>query len=103
MVLLRDFNVHSPEWNIHSGEKRDAARLVKLIESYNLILNNEEGKEMWLTQAEITSIIDLAVTTRDIRNIDMWVIDDELTTPSDHEVIVGDFADLKREVGRMWH
>lgn len=40
VILLRDINVQSPEWNLHCGEKREAAGIEALIEEYNLILNN---------------------------------------------------------------
>lgn len=44
VVLLRDFNGHSPEWNINCGERGDAVRLERLVEAYDRIMNNEPVK-----------------------------------------------------------
>lgn len=75
VILLGDFNAHSSEWNLHSGEKRDAAGLEALIEGYNPTLNNEPGEATNPTQRRITSITDLTSTTRDVGVLDTWIID----------------------------
>lgn len=76
MVLLGDFNAHSPEWNVHYGEKREAVGVEKFVGAYNIILNNEPEKALPPTRRKMTSIIDLTFTTPDIGAPNMWVIDD---------------------------
>lgn len=49
----------------------------------------------------MTSILNLTFRTPDICTLNILVIDDELTTPSDYKVIVGDLADPEREAGSM--
>lgn len=41
-VLLNDFNKHSPQWNLHGREKRDATRLEAFIKAHDLIFNEGE-------------------------------------------------------------
>lgn len=72
IVILRgNFNVHSPDWNIHCGERTDATGLEGLVDTYNLILNIEPGKATRPTQRKITSIINLTFTTHDIGVLNM--------------------------------
>lgn len=71
------------------------------METSNLILYNEYGKAKRSKQRKIISIIDLTFTTPDIDMLDTLVIDSELTTPSDHEVLVCDQADQEGEAGSM--
>lgn len=47
------------------------------------------------------SIIDLTFTTLELRILDPWVIEKELATPSDHERIVFDMANLYETVSSM--
>ena len=61
-----------------------------------LILNNEPGA---ITRPGVThagSIIDLTFTTIEMGFLDFWAIEEDLPTPSDHELIVFEFPDLKR-------
>lgn len=84
IILLGDFNVHSPEWNIHYGERRDTSGFEALMERNDLILNNEPGMTTRLTQRNTTPIIDLTFTTLVITALEVWIINDELSTLSDH-------------------
>lgn len=40
VIFLENFNVHSLEWNVHCRQRRDAAGPERLVDTYNLILNN---------------------------------------------------------------
>lgn len=80
VVLLRDINAHSPQWNVHCRERRDTAGLKTLIEEYNLICNNKPGRAIRLTRGQITSIIDPTFTTSELSALDCWVIDKKLAT-----------------------
>lgn len=71
------------------------------MERHNLILTNEPGKATRHTRRDTTSIIDLTFTTTEIRVLDTWIIDDELSTPSDYEVMVCYLANVDETVERM--
>lgn len=101
MVLLEDFNAHSLKWNLHYGERRDAARLKTLIEKHDLIQNNKPGVVTRPTCNSRISIIDLTFTTPNIRTLNACVIDEELSTPSNHEVVVCDLTQPVETVGGM--
>lgn len=70
VILLGDFNAHSPKWNLHFGERSNAAGLEALVDRHDLILNNELGMVTRPTQRNTTSIIDLTFTTQEIRVLD---------------------------------
>lgn len=78
VVILGDDNAHSLKWNLHCGERRDAAGLETLIKRHGLILNNELGVATRPTRSRRTSIIDLTFTTLDIGAPDTLVFDEEL-------------------------
>lgn len=101
VILLGDFNAHSSEWNLHCRKKRDAADLQALIEKHYLILNNELEKATRPTRRNTTSIMDLTFTTQEIGALDTWIIDRELSTPSNYEVIVCELTNLDETVGGM--
>src|SRR5271154_29236 len=97
VVLLGDFNAHSPAWNPLVTQRKDAGPLEQIIEDYDLILNNEPGA---ITRpgkegGSRGSIIDLTFTTTDLGPLDLWAIDTEWPTPSDHELIVLEWADIE--------
>lgn len=92
MVLLRNFNAHSPDSNIHYGKRRDMTELERLLDTHDLILNNEPGKAKRLTLKKPTSIIYLIFTTPKIGALETLIIDEEISMLSGHEVIVCDLA-----------
>lgn len=96
VVLLGDFNSHSPKWNVQCWERKDTTGLERLVNDYDRILSNEPEKATQLTLRKTTIIIDLIFTTLGIGVLDTRVIDEELSKPSDYEVIVGELADLDR-------
>lgn len=77
------------------------AGLEVLIERHDLILNNEPTGAIRLTCRNTTSIINLTFITLEIGALDTWVVDEEFSTSSDHEVIVYDFATLDKTVRRI--
>lgn len=101
VILLGDFNTQSPGWNLHCGEKCDGAGLKALIDGYSLFLNNEPGEATKPTQRSTTSIGDLTLNTPEVVSLDTWIIDEEHSMTSDHELIVFDTASLENMVSRM--
>jgi ribonuclease HI len=93
-VLLGDFNAHSPTWNPLIAQKRDAESLERIIEEFDLILNNEEGAITRPGKGNKGTIIDLAFTTTELGPLDSWAIDEDNPTPSDHAVILLEWAEL---------
>lgn len=71
MVILGEFNAHSQNMNVYWEEGRDAAELEQLVDTYNLIVNNELEKATRPTRSKITSIINLRYTTPDIGILDI--------------------------------
>lgn len=66
VVLLGDFNTHSPERNLHCGGEKDEAGLKVLLEGYSLIQNKEPGVVTRLTCTSMTSIIHLTFTSKEV-------------------------------------
>lgn len=58
------------------------------MEAYDWILNNEPGRATRPTRRRMTSIIHLTYTTPDIVELETCVVDEELVTLSDYEVIL---------------
>jgi hypothetical protein len=87
VVLLGDFNAHSPAWDPLIFSRTEAGSLKQIIEDYSLILNNELGA---ITKPGKTrgSIIDLMFTTLDIGPLESWAVERDNPTLSDHELIV---------------
>lgn len=71
MIVLRVFNTHSLKWNLHVRERRDAARLEKMVKAYDLIQINEHEKVSRPTQRKISSIIYLTYMPSDIDVLDI--------------------------------
>lgn len=101
VVLLGDFNTHSPERNLDSSERRDTVGLETLIEEHDLIFNNEPGRATRPMHWNTTSIIELTFHTPGIGALDMWVINEELSRQSDYKVIVFDLTRLEETVRGM--
>lgn len=74
------------------------AGLKALIKKHDLMLNNWPGKATKPTRWTTTSIIKLTWTTQDISAPDSWIIDVELSIPSDHVVIECDYTNLNETV-----
>ena len=75
MVLLGDFNTHSPAWNPLILRRKDAALLEQLIKDYNLILNNEPGAITRPGRNNRGSIIDLTFTTEELGPLELWAVE----------------------------
>lgn len=53
------------------------------------------------TRNSRTSIIHFTVTIPDNGALNAWFIDEELSTPSDHDVVVCDLANMDKTMGGM--
>jgi hypothetical protein len=93
VILLGDFNAHSPEWNPRETASRGAGPLETVVEDYNLILNNQPGVITRPGRGSRGSIIDLTFTTTEIGPLESWAIEEEFPTPSDHELILFEWLD----------
>ena len=91
-VLLDDFNAQSPIWNPLITQRREAEPLEKIIKDFDLILNNEQGAITRPGKENKNFIINLTFTT--IKPLDLWVIDEDNPTPSDHALILLEWADI---------
>ena len=87
-ILLGDFNAHSPIWNPLISTRIEAGPLEEIVEKYDLILNNEPGVITRPNARKNQSIIDLTFTSTAIGLLNSWTIEEEYSTPSDHELIV---------------
>lgn len=68
VVILREFNAHSTEWNLHCRERRDMAGLETLVKKHDLILNKEPAVATRPTRNSRISIINLTFKTPDMGN-----------------------------------
>ena len=93
-ILLGDFNAHSPIWNPLISGRIKAGLLEQIIENFDLILNNEPGVITRPNSRNNKSIIDLTFTTTAIGLLNSWLIEEEYSTPSDHELIIFEWLDL---------
>lgn len=101
VVILWDFNPHSRELNLHCVKRMNTVGLETLIERHHLILINKLAVESRPTQNSRTSIIDLLFPISDIGALNACVINKELSTPSDNEVVVCHLKSLDEIVGGM--
>ena len=69
--------------------------LEALIEHYNLYINNEVGVATRPKSTPGVSIIDLSLTTRALSPLVRWLVDPELPTGSDHELILIKWGSLQ--------
>ena len=85
-------NAHSPIWNSHCRQNINAGPLEELIESYELIVNNDTDFSTRPSSPGI-SIIDLALTSPDLGPFRIWEIPEEYPSLSDHELILIEWED----------
>jgi hypothetical protein len=70
--------------------RKDADSLEAIINKFDLILNNEPEAIIRPNSRENNSIINLTFITTSIGLINSWLIEEEYTTPFNHELIVFD-------------
>ncbi len=68
VLILGDINVYSFMWNLHCRQSIKAGLLEELIESYELIVNNDTEFPIRPSSLGI-SIIDLALTSPDLSSL----------------------------------
>ena len=87
VLIVGDMNAHSPIWNPHYRQNINARPLEEIIESYELIVNNNIDFPTRPSSPGI-SIIDLALTGPDLGPLRIWVIPEKYPSLSDHELIL---------------
>jgi hypothetical protein len=58
-IICGDFNAHSPRWNPHCTERRNADFLESIIDQYELTVLNDETTTCSTPRSNLHSIIDL--------------------------------------------
>jgi len=93
---MGDFNAHSYYWNpLITSSNSEASYLEEIIDRYKLILNNEPGVITRPNLKNNRSIIDLTFTTPELGMLESWGIEEENSTPSDHELIFFNWSILE--------
>lgn len=82
-------------------KREDAAALKTLVDTYDLIFNNEPGITIRLTQRKTPLIIDMIFTTLGIGALNVRVINKKLSTLSNNEVIICHLAHLDETANHM--
>jgi len=95
-LLLGDFNAHSLLWNPQARARSNAAPLEALIERFELLVENDPDVPTRPKTTPGISIIDLALTTRELGPLECWTVDTEHQTGSDHELIVLEWAPVNK-------
>ncbi len=80
-------------WNPHCRQNVNAGPLEALIESYELILNNDTDFPTCPSSPGI-STIDLALTSPELGLLRVWEIPEEYPSLSDHELILIEWEDI---------
>ena len=87
-IICGDFNAHSPVWNPRCIDRRNHKPLEKIIEEFDLIVNNDDSPTYAVERMSQTSIIDLTLTTIPVGLLANWAVErDNQATMSDHAVI----------------
>ena len=69
VLIVGDMNAHSPVWNPHCHLKKNAGPLEELIDSYELIVNNDPDYATCPSSRGQLSIIDLALTSLELSQL----------------------------------
>ena len=99
-ILAGDFNSRSKRWDIHTSQEQCDTRIPDFIDNNELILNNTMEKATRKDarkDAIVQSTLDLTLTSNQLGPLPHWAIEDELTTPSDHEIILFAWTPLSKE------
>lgn len=96
VLIVGDMNAHSPIWNPRCHQKQNAGPLEELIETYELLVNNDTDLPTRPASRGV-SIIDLALTTPDLGLLRVWEIPEEYPSLSDHELILLEWEDIGLE------
>ncbi len=94
VLIVGDMNAHSNMWNPHCRQKQNAGLLEEIIETYDLIVNNDTDFPTRPASRGI-SIIDLALISPDLNLVQVWEIPEENPSLSDHEPILLEWEDIK--------
>ena len=93
VLMIGDMIAHSSSWNPHCHRRQNAGPLEELIETYELIVNNDTDFPA-RPGSQRFSIIDLALTTENLGPLTLWEIVEEYPSLSDHELILLQWKDL---------
>lgn len=100
VLLVGDMNAHSPNWNPRCTRLQNAGPLEELIDTFELIVNNNTDIPT-RPASQGVSIIDLALTTGLLGPLTLWEIPEEYPSLSDHELILLQWEDLPFDTGHL--
>jgi hypothetical protein len=93
-VLLKDFNAQSLLWDPFITQRKEAGPLKTIIEDFDLILNNEQGAITRPGNKKKSFIINLTFIITELRLLNLWVIDEKSSIPSNHALILLKWAEI---------
>ena len=88
-ILLGDFNAKSPSWDPH-GRSENVNDLERIIEEFNLILNNDTTVYT-REQGNSKSVINLTFITPSMGLLESWAILDKAQILSNHKAIISEY------------
>ena len=77
VLIVGDINAHSPVWNPYCHRRKNAGPLEELIDSYELIVNNDPDYATRPSSQGSLSIIDLALTSPELGPLSVGEIPEE--------------------------
>lgn len=99
VLIVGDLNAHSTMWNPHCHRRQNAGPLETLIETYELLINNDPDYATRPSSGGI-SIIDLSLTSPELGPLRVWEIPEEYPSLSDHELISVEWDEMEEEASR---
>ena len=100
VLIVGDMNAHSPIWNPHCHQRQNAGPLEELIETYELLVNNNTDFPT-RPGSRGMSIIDLALTSPGLGLLRVGEIPEEYPSLSDHELILLEWEDMEGRSSEM--
>lgn len=85
----------------YCGEIRDATALKELIDSYDLICNNEAVMATRPTSSQMTLVIDITFTTLKLGALNSEINHKKPPIPPNHEMIMSNLVNLYNKGGSM--
>ncbi len=97
VMIVGDMNAHSPVWNPHCERRKNAGPLEQLLDTYELIVNNDPDYATRPSSQGSTSIVDLALTSPSLGPLCVWEIPEEYPSLSDHELILLGWEEMEQQ------
>ena len=100
IIFINDFNVYSSKWNLIYEKLIKVKVFETLLTKFNLVIINEKGMPTKRLLEKIF-IINLVVTSPDIKDIITWyILGKKFLSILDYELIVVNWSDLAEDLAR---